>query len=134
MSPLAKVKNDLDKKFQKVLKTPASFDFYVAIHDFIEHIELNSSLSAGLSSRLKPNRELNIPTKYNYLKQIYQGLEDVNSKPGVDLGHARYAVLIELNRIKNKEASESNSFWKKRELFRKLTGEIYKRLNPDPVA
>ena len=133
MSPLEKVKSGLDKKFQKVLKTPASFDFYVAIHDFIEHIELNSSLSAGLSSRLKPNRELNIPSKYNYLKQIYQGLEDVNSKPGVDLGHARYAVLIELNRIKNKEVSESNSFWKKRELFRKLTGEIYKRLNPDAI-
>ena len=131
MSPLEKVKSDLDKKFQKVLKTPASFDFYVAIHDFIEHIELNSSLLAHLSSRLKPNRELNIPGKYSYLKQIYQGLEDVNSKPGVDLGHARYAVLIELNRIRNKEVSESNSFWKKRELFRKLTGEIYKRLNPD---
>jgi hypothetical protein len=128
-----KTKSDLDKKFRKVLKTPASFDFFVAIHDFIEHIELNSSLSAGLSSRLKPNRELNIPSKYNYLKQIYQGLEDVNSKPGVDLGHARYAVLIELNRIKNKEVSESNSFWKKRELFRKLTSEIYERLNPTRV-
>ena len=133
MKSLEKVKSDLDKKFQKVLKTPASFDFYVAIHDFIEHIESNSSLLAGLSSRLKPNRELNIQGKYSYLKQIYQGLEDVNSKPGVDLGHARYAVLIELNRIRNKEASESNSFWKKRELFRKLTGEIYKRLNPDSV-
>ena len=126
-----KVKSDLTKKFQKVLKTPASFDFFVAIHDFIKHIESNSFLATNLSPRIKTNLELNIPKKYSYLKQIYQGLEDVSSKSGVDLGHARYAVLIELNRIRNKDVSESNSFWKKRELFRKLTAEIYKRLNPD---
>jgi len=131
MKLLEKAKSDLDKKFQKVLKTPASFDFFVAIHDFIEHIELNSSLLGSLSSRIKSNRELNIQSKYSYLKQIYQGLEDANSKSDVDLGHARYAVLIELNKIRNKDVSESNSFWKKRELFRKLTGEIYNRLNPD---
>jgi len=130
----SKVKNDLDKKFQKVIETPAGFDFFVAIHDFIEHIELNSSLSSSLSSRTKLNREQNIPNKYNHLKQIYQGLEDVNGKPGVDLGHVRCMVLVDLNRIRNKDISESNSFWKKRELFRKLTGEIYERLSPDYVA
>ena len=134
MKLLGKVKNDLDKKFQKVIKTPASFDFFVAIHDFIEHVELNSSLSSILLSSTKPNREQNIPNKYNHLKQVYQGLEDVNGKPGVDLGHARCMVLVELNRIKNKNVSESNSFWKKRELFRKLTGEIYGRLSPDYIA
>jgi len=133
MKLLGKVKSGLDKRFQKVLKTPAGFDFFVAIHDFIEHIELNSSLSSSLSSRIKSNRELNIPSKYSYLKQIYQGLEDADIKSNVDLGHARYAVLLELNRIRNKDVSESNSFWKKRELFRKLTGEIYNRLNPEPV-
>ena len=133
MKSREKVRIDLDKKFQKVLKTPASFDFYVAIHDFIEHIELNSSLSNNLSPRRKSNRELNIPGKYSYLKQIYQGLEDADNKSNVDLGHARYAVLIELNRIRNKDVSESNSFWKKRELFRKLTGEIYQRLSPGSV-
>jgi len=129
-----KVKNDLDKKFQTVIRTPASFDFFVAIHDFVEHIELNSSFSSGLSSGTKLNREQNIPTKYGHLKQIYQGLEDAHGKPGVDLGHARCMVLVELNRIKNKDVSESNSFWKKRELFRKLTGEIYEKLCPDYVA
>ena len=130
---MKKVKSDLDKKFQKVLKTPAGFDFFVAIHDFIEHIESNLPLSDSLSCRIKPNRELNIPNKYNYLKQIYQGLEDANSKSDVDLGHARYMALIELNKIRNKDISGTNSFWKKRELFRKLTGEIYERLSPDPV-
>jgi hypothetical protein len=128
-----KVKIGLDKKFKKVQETPAGFDFFVAIHDFIEHIELNSSLSEGLSSRKKTNRELNIPGKYNYLKQIYQGVEDANVKTNADLGHNRYAVLLELNRIRNKDVSESNSFWKKRELSRKLTSEIYEILNPSQV-
>ncbi|HEY4475188.1 MAG TPA: hypothetical protein VJB92_00465 [Candidatus Paceibacterota bacterium] len=128
-----KAKSDLAKKFQKVLKTPASFDFFVAIHDFIQHIELNSSLSKNLSQRLKTNLELNIPKKYSYLKQIYQGLEDANNKSNADLGHTRYSVILELNRIRNKDVSESNSFWKKRELFRRLTSEIYQRLNPDPA-
>lgn len=128
---LNKIKNDLDEKFQKVLKTPASFDFFVAIHDFIKHIELNPSLSGSLSSRTKPNRDLKIPNKYEHLKEIYQGLEDAETKSGADLGHARYMIIQDLNKIRNKEFSESNSFWKKRELFRKLTGEIYERLNPD---
>ena len=128
---MKKVKSDLDKKFQKVLKTPASFDFFTAIHDFIEYIELNPSLSSKLSSRVKFNRELNIPNKYGYLKQIYQGLEDADIKSSADLGHTRYMVIQELNRIRNKDVSESNSFWKKRELFRKLTGEIYEILSPN---
>ena len=134
MKTPAKVKGGLEKKFQKVIATPAGFDFFVAIHDFIEHIELNASLASSLSDRLKPNRELNIPVKYNYLKQIYQGLEDANSKSTADLGHARYAVLRDLNRIQNKDLSESNAFWKKRELFRKFTGEIYEILNPSEVV
>lgn len=130
---MKKVKSDLDKKFQKVLKTPASFEFFVAIHDFIEYIESNASLSNSLSSRIKSNRELNIPNKYGYLKQIYQGLEDADIKTNIDLGHTRYMAIQELNRIRNKDVSESNSFWKKRELFRRLTGEIYEILSPNSV-
>lgn len=129
---MKEAKSGLDKKFQKVLKTPASFAFFVAIHDFIEHIELNSPLSDSLSSRIKLNRELKIPSKYGYLKQIYQGLEDADIKSNTDLGHARYMIIQDLKRIQNENFSESNSFWKKRELFRKLTGEIYERLNLNP--
>mgnify|MGYP001606982121 CR=1 FL=1 len=124
-----KVKSGLDKKFQKVLSTPAGFDFFVAIHDFIEHIESNESLSDNLSSRIKINREMRIPNKYNYLKQIYQGLKDAENRSNIDLGHTRYMVILELNKIRNKDVSESNSFWKKRELSRKLAGEIYERLS-----
>ena len=129
MKALKKRKFDLDKKFQRVLETPASFDFFVAIHDFIEHIELNSFLSSGLSDRVKANRELDIANKYDYLRKIYQGLEDINIKSNIDLGHARYMIIRELNQIQNKEVSESNSFWRKRELFRKLTNVVYERLN-----
>ena len=131
MAVTTKVKGELDKKFKKIVDTPASFDFFLAIHDFVKHIESNTSLSRALSPRLKLNKELNIPNKYSYLKQIYQGLEDINVKSDADLGHARYAVLIELNRIKRNDVSESNSFWKKRELLRRLTNEIYTRLSPD---
>ncbi len=129
MKTLKKSKFDLDKKFQRVLETPASFDFFVAIHDFIKYIELSPSLSFGLSERVKANRELNIKSKYDYLRRVYQGLEDINIKSNNDLGHTRYMVIRELNQIQNKETSESNSFWRKRELFRKLTGLIYERLN-----
>ena len=128
-----KVKSDLNRKFQKVLKTPASFDFFVAIHDFIKYIELNSALSAVVLSKAKTNRELNIPAKYINLKRIYQGLEDADNRSDADLGHTRFTVILELNRIRNNDVSDSNSFWKKRELFRKLAGEIYQRLSPDSV-
>lgn len=124
------VKNDLDKKFKKVQATPAGFDFFVAIHDFVEHIEANAALAQNLSSRTKSNQVLNIPNKYNSLKQIYQGLEDVVVASNVDLGHTRYMVRGDLNRIRNKEFVDSNSFWKKREVYRRLTEEIYDRLNP----
>lgn len=128
MKSLEKTKSGLDKKFQKVLQTPASFDFFVAIHDFIQYIELNQSLSDILSHRLKANRESGIPIKYDYLKQIYQGVEDINSRSNVDLGHARYSVIRDLNRIQSKDVSDTNSFWKKREVSRRLTDEVYKRL------
>ncbi len=128
-----KTKGDLDKKFKKVISTPASFDFFVAIHDFIEQIEASSRLSNILSSRTKSNRDLKIPEKYTCLKQIYQGLEDIRISTTADLGHSRYMILEDLKKISNKNFSESNSFWKKREIFRKMTSEIYERLNLDPA-
>lgn len=118
----------LDKKFQKVAETAPSFDLFIAIHDFIKHIELNAEFTEALSARIKANKELNIADKYGYLKQIYQGLEDMNTKSNADLGHARYAVIRELTQIKNNGQSESNSFWKKRESSRKLTAIVYKRV------
>jgi hypothetical protein len=124
----AKTKADLDKKFQKVMKTPPGFVFFEAIHDFVDYIEMNPTLVDGLSQRIKVNKEHGIPNKYSSLKQIYQGVADVNSPTTKDIGHTRYMVVRDLSRIQNKEISESNFFWKKRELFRKLTSEVYERL------
>lgn len=128
MKSIEKVKTGLDRKFQKVTETPASFDFFVAIHDFVKYIELNALLSGGLSHRIKINRELGMSDKYGHLRQIYQGLEDIQIKSNADLGHTRYTVIRELNQIKNNDYSESNTFWKKRELSRKLIGVVYERL------
>lgn len=124
----SKKKPNLEQKLQKMLKTPASFAFFVAIHDFVEVIELDVTLSRKLSKDLK----------YGYLKQIHQGIKDVSvraraSTSKEDLGHERYMVINDLNKIQSKELSESNSFWKKRELFRKLAMDIYDRLNPSAV-
>jgi len=129
MTTSTKTRGNLDKKFQKVQTTPAGFSFFTAIHDFIEYIETNASLCNNLSNRIKSNRDLKIPEKYSCLKQIYQGLEDIRIKTNVDLGHTRYMILEDLKKIRNNNLSESNSFWKKRELFRKMASEIYERLN-----
>jgi hypothetical protein len=124
-----KKKSDLEKKFQRVATTPAGFEFFVAIHDFVGHIEADEFLIGGLSSKIKANRELDIATKYEHLKKIYQGLEDIAAQSKKDLGHTRYMVIQELGKIQNADVSESNSFWRKRELFRKLSGTVYERLN-----
>src|SRR3989338_775086 len=110
------MKLELDRRFQKVLATPASFDFLVAIHDFVQYIELSS-----LSKRL--------PIQYAHLKQIYQGVKDSGAKSKGDLGHARYMVIHDLNRIQNNEFSQNNLFWRKQEFFRKLAIEIHEKLN-----
>ena len=130
---LPKVKLGLEKKFQKVVKTPAGFEFFVAVHDFVEYIEANKPLASHISASSKQNLELNLPNKYTYLKQIYQGLEDAGNKTNEDLGHSRYAVLLELKKIQNKDVSDSNSFWKRREVSRESVGVIYQRLNPTTV-
>ncbi len=127
-SKTLKKKPKLEQKLHKMLKTPASFAFFVSIHDFVEVIETDSALSRKLSRDLK----------YGHLKQIHRGIKDISvrgkaSNGQEDLGHERYMVINDLNRIQKKETSDSNSFWKKRELFRKLALEIYDRLHPQPA-
>lgn len=118
-----KKKPNLEQRLQKMMKTPAGFAFFVAIHDFVEAIEMDAVHSKKLSKDLK----------YGHLKQIHRGIKDLSLKSKEDLGHERYMVINDLNKIQNLDLSESNSFWKKRELFRKLAMEIYDRLNPPPI-
>lgn len=128
MEKLEKTKFDLGKKYRKVFKTPAGFAFFVAIHDFIKYIELNSALSDTVSTNTKINRSMGLLAKYGYLKQIYQGIEDIRTQSNVDLGHERYMIICDLNRIQDERALETNSFWRKRESFRRSTTEVYERL------
>src|SRR5580704_14394837 len=118
MTPSQKTKSGLHTKFQKVQNAPENFEFFIAIHDFVQYIQADPAL-----------RKMKFPDKYNYLKQIYQGLEDVRDESKVesknDLGHDRYSVIRDMTRIRDKDFSDSNAFWKKRELFRKLTGEVH---------
>lgn len=129
MTPVEKTKMDLTKKYEKVLGTPASFAFFEAIHDFVACVESQPVLVKSLSDRLKANQELNIGKKYLFLKQVYQGFEDIAIQSKKDLGHDRYSVIRDLNRIKNKETTDTNAFWKRRELLRNSTGDIYRRLS-----
>jgi hypothetical protein len=129
MNDTAQKKSDLKKKFEKVQNTPPSFELFVAIHDFIEHIESDAALVKALKGRVKANKELDVATKFGYLKQIHQGLEDLEIKTTADLGHARYSVVRELSHIKQNDVSESNSFWKRREFSKRLAGVIYGRLD-----
>ena len=134
---LITTKSGLDKKLQKILETSPSFELFRAIHDFIESIEENPAFLKLLSPRIKINKELGIPDKYAYLKQVYQAFEDMKAQSTDDLGHARYSVIRELNAIKDGYFSDTNSFWKRRELSKKLSQEIYDRLNgstPKPKA
>jgi len=129
MQSQEKTKLDLDRKYLKVMKTPASFALYEAIHSFVQYIELNPTLSKKLSYKIKANRDLGIPAKYGSLRQIYQGIEDINIESDDDLGHERYTTICDLNRIQSGETLENNVFWKKREVLKKSTVKIYERLN-----
>ena len=129
MKTLEQRKSDLKRKFEGVTKTAPSWALFVAIHDFIEHIESDATLVKALSDRIKANKELDVATKFSYLKQIHQGLEDLEIKTNADLGHARYSVVRELSHIKGNDVSESNSFWKRREFSKRLASVIYERLD-----
>jgi len=123
-----KAKKDLEKKFQKISDTPEGFNFFVAIHDFIKHIESSEVLSSAVSSSARIERKTEIAKKYKQLKKVYRAFEDVNADTDIDLGHERYMAILDLNKIKDKKISEMNSFWKKRDLYRKITGEVYEAL------
>ena len=110
-----------------IRETPASFNFFVSLHDFVQYIESTPSFKIFFRSA-KGGRASEIPQKYSILRQIYQGIEDIDIRTTNDLGHDRYVAIRELSLIRSKDVSENNSFWKRRESLRKLAGEIHKTL------
>lgn len=123
-----KTKLVLSQKFEKIKETPASFAFFVSIHNFIKFIESTPSFNIVLKKAGTASRDRELPLKYFLLKEIHQGIEDLDRKTTEDLGHNRYIVIRELNLIRNNDTSDSNSFWKRREVLRKIAGETYKVL------
>jgi hypothetical protein len=128
MKDAKQIQSTLDKKIKKVRETPENFAFFVSLHDFVEYIESIPSFATFFAGAKKGSRAKEIPLKYSILKQVYQGIEDIDIRTTDDLGHDRFVAIRELGLIRNNTFSENNSFWKKRELFRKLTGEIHQTL------
>jgi hypothetical protein len=128
MASAAKIKSGLDQKCSEVRETPASFRFFVTLHDFVKYVESTPSFGVFFGSAKKGNRAAEISPKYSVLKQVYQGIEDIDIHTAADLGHDRYVAIRELNLIRKEDVSENNSFWKRREALRKLVGEIHETL------
>jgi hypothetical protein len=119
----------LAKKGKKVRETPDGFKFYTSLHDFIEYIEATPSFAVFFQGRKKGSRARYLAPKYFVLKQVYQGIEDIDLRTTDDLGHDRYVAIRELGLIRSKDISENNSFWKRREQLRKVAGEVHKTLD-----
>ncbi len=128
MASATKTKLALDQKYGKVSETPASYRFFVTLHDFVEYVESTPSFGVFFSDGKKGKRAAEISPKYAVLKQVYQGIEDIDIRTTDDLGHDRYVAIRELGLIRKNDLSENNSFWKRREALRKLAGEIHKTL------
>jgi hypothetical protein len=128
MKDAGKIKSALDRKIKKVRETPASFTFFVSLHDFVEYIESTPSFAVFFSGAKKGSRAKELSAKYAVMKQIYQGIEDIDIRTADDLGHDRFVAIRDLSSIRNKNFSDSNAFWKQREILRKLAGEIHATL------
>jgi len=128
MQSTQKVRSALDQKFKDIGKAPAGFGFFVSLHDFVEYIEETPSFSIFFAGK-RGNRAAEMPKKYFVLKQVYQGIEDIDAGATNDLGHDRYVAIRELSSIRNKDLSENNSFWKRREVLKKVVGEIHRTLD-----
>ncbi len=124
MEQVSKVKSTLDRKSKEINETPESFAFFVLLHDFVKYVESTSLLDVFFGKVKKGSRASEISPKYLILKQVYQGIEDLDLHSKDDLGHDRYVAIRELSLIRDKNFSGTNSFWKRREILRKLTGEI----------
>lgn len=124
-----KIRSILDQKIKVVRETPAGFTFFVSLHDFVEYIESTPTFAVFFSGTKKGSRAKELSAKYAVLRQIYQGVEDIDVRTDSDLGHDRYAAIRDLGLIRSKNVSENNSFWRQREILRKLAGDIHKTLH-----
>lgn len=132
MSPVQsaeKIKTGLDQKVKKVREAPEGFTFFVSLHHFVEFVESTPSFAIFFNSTGKGSRAAEISPKYAVLKQIHQGIKDLDVRTTDDLGHDRFVAIRELSLIRKADLSENNTFWKRRVSLRKLVGDIHKTLD-----
>lgn len=129
MQSSEKIKSVLDRKLKDISEAPADFAFFVSLHDFVEYIESVPAFEVFFSDKKKGSRAAALSSKYFVMKQVYQGIEDIDLRTKNDLGHDRYVAIHELSSIRDKDLSENNSFWKRRELLRKVAGETHETLS-----
>lgn len=127
MISAGKIKSVLDRKLRKVRETPAGFTFFVSLHDFVQYIESTPSFAVFLNIG-KGSRASEISPRYSILKEVYQGIEDLDVRTTNDLGHNRNVAIRDLNLIRNNDVSENNLFWKRRELLRKIACDIHQAM------
>jgi hypothetical protein len=125
MTAKERTKSALDQKFKEVRETPAGFTFFVSLHDFVRYIESAPAFAIFFAGAKKGSRAKELSAKYAILKQIYQGIEDIDIRTADDLGHDRHVAIRDLCLIRNKNVSENNVFWRERETLRKLAGAIH---------
>jgi len=129
MASTTKIASTLDQKIKKVRETPEGFAFFVSLHNFVEFIEATPSFAVFfIAAKKKGSRSGEISSKYSILKEVYQGIEDIDVKTTADLGHDRFVAIRELGLIRDNNLSNNNSFWKRREFLRKLTNDIHETL------
>jgi hypothetical protein len=124
-----KTKSALDRKLKEIRETPASFTFFISLHDFVEYIESTPSFAVFFNGTKKGSRAKEISLRYAILKQVYQGIEDLDVQTTADLGHDRNVAIRDLTLIRANNVSENNSFWKRRELLRKIAAETHATLD-----
>jgi hypothetical protein len=95
----------------------------------VQYIESTPTFAVFFSSAKKGSRAKELSSKYFVMQQVYQGIEDINVHTTSDLGHDRYVAIHELSSIKRGDLSENNSFWKRRELLRKVAVETHATLS-----
>jgi hypothetical protein len=59
---------------------------------------------------------------------VHQGIRDLDAAKAGDLGHERYMTIQDLMRIRKNEVSDNNPLWKKRDLLRRLSNDVYEIL------
>lgn len=128
MGSSKRIQSVLDRKLKEVRETPPGFTFFVSLHDFVKYIESTPSFSVFFSGAKRGSRASELSPKYFVMKQVYQGIEDIDATTTNDLGHDRYVAIRELSSIRKNDLSENNSFWKRRELLRKVASETHRTL------